>query len=244
MEKKNNYPPENLVRLNKFLANNTNFARRKVDEFIEQARVTVNHKVILEQGLQINPEKDDIRLDGERIREKTKKLYIILNKPAGIITSTDDEKNRETVIDLIGMKEKLYPVGRLDYDTTGLLLLTNDGDFANKLMHPKYKVTKTYVVKLSRPLEEKHREKLMTGIKLEGRRTAPCKITYPNKNDTETAVISIVEGRNRQVRKMFEHYGYFVRKLHRSGYGHLTLGNLAPGQWTKLSIEEANKFFK
>lgn len=241
---KNNYPPENLVRLNKFLANNTNFARRKIDEFIEQARVTVNHKVVIEQGLQINPESDDIRLDGERIREKTRKLYIILNKPAGIITTTDDEKNRETVIDIINIKEKLYPVGRLDYETTGLLLLTNDGEFANKLMHPKYKVTKTYVVKLSKPLDEKHKEKLMGGIKIDGRRTAPCKISFPNKNDAETVIISISEGRNRQVRRMFEHYGYFVRKLHRSAYGHLTLGNLAPGQWAKLSVEEVNRFFK
>ncbi|MCE1165132.1 MAG: rRNA pseudouridine synthase [Bacteroidetes bacterium] len=244
MEKKNNYPPENLIRLNKFLANNTNFARRKIDEFIDQARVTVNHKVVTEQGMQVNPDSDDIRLDGEKIREKTKKLYIILNKPAGIITSTDDEKNRETVVDLINIKEKIFPVGRLDYDTTGLLLLTNDGDFANKLMHPKYKVTKTYVVKLSKPLDEKHKAKLMSGIRLEGRMTAPCKIVFTNKNDFETVAISLIEGRNRQVRKMFEHFGYFVRKLHRSAYGHVTLGNLAPGQWAKLSVEEVNRFFK
>lgn len=111
-------------------------------------------------------------------------------------------------------------------------------------MHPKYKVTKTYVVKLSKPLDEKHKEKLMGGIKIDGRRTAPCKISFPNKNDAETVIISISEGRNRQVRRMFEHYGYFVRKLHRSAYGHLTLGNLAPGQWAKLSVEEVNRFFK
>ena len=244
MEQNNNYPPENLVRLNKFLANNSNFARRKIDEFIEQGRVTVNRKVVTEQGVQINPLSDDVRLDGEKVREKVKKIYIVLNKPAGIVTTTDDEKNRQTVIDLINIKEKLYPVGRLDYDTTGLLLLTNDGEFANKLMHPKYKVAKTYIVKLTKPLDEKHKLKLMSGIKIDGRKTAPCKITLPNKNDGETVSITITEGRNRQVRRMFEHYGYFVRKLHRSTYGHISLGNLAPGQWAKLSIEEVNKFFK
>ncbi|MDD5362573.1 MAG: pseudouridine synthase [Ignavibacteria bacterium] len=243
-EKKNNYPEESLVRLNKFLANNSGFARRKLDEFITQGRVTVNRKVITEQGVQINPLVDDIRLDGERIKEKTRKYYIMLNKPKGIITSTDDEKNRTTVLDLINIKDRLFPIGRLDYETTGLLLLTNDGDFANKLMHPKHKITKTYIVKLSKPLEERHKANLMAGIKLEGKKTAPCKITFPFKDDFETVSISIIEGRNRQVRKMFEYYGYFVHKLHRSGYGHLSLGKLNPGEWTKLSIEEVNKFFK
>ena len=123
---------KDLVRLNKFLANNTEFARRKIDEFISQGRVTVNNNVIIEQGVQIDQNKDDVKLDGERIREKTKKIYFLLHKPIGFITTTDDEKNRKTVIDLLKTSDKVFPIGRLDIDTSGVLLLTNDGDFANK----------------------------------------------------------------------------------------------------------------
>jgi len=232
----------NIIRLNKYLSNNTEFARRKIDEFITQGRITVNNKVILEQGLQINPDKDEIRLDGERIREKANKKYFILHKPIGFITTTDDEKNRKTVIDLIKTQDKVFPIGRLDSDTSGVLLLTNDGDFANKLMHPKFKVQKTYIVTLSKPLEEKLRAKLAGGIKLDGKKTAPAKITHPNKNDLSIVSITLTEGRNRQVRRMFEGYGYFVRKLHRISYGHLTVDGLNAGEYRKLTKEEINKF--
>ncbi len=229
------------IRLNKFVAANSEFARRKSDELIAQGRVTVNNKVVLKPGTQIDSEKDDVRLDGERLKEKTKKIYILLNKPAGIITSVNDEKNRPTVIDVLNIRDKVFPVGRLDYETTGILLLTNDGDFANLLMHPSHKVPKTYIAKLSKPLEEKHKDKLTAGIRIEGRRTAPAKISFPYKNDLETVSITITEGKNRQVRHMFEFYGYFVRKLHRASYGILTLGDLKPGEWRKLTIDEINK---
>lgn len=233
---------ENFTRLNKYLSNNTEFARRKIDEFITQGRITVNNKVILEQGLQINPEKDEVRLDGERIREKANKKYFILHKPIGFITTTDDEKNRKTVIDLIKTHDKVFPIGRLDSDTSGVLLLTNDGDFANTLMHPKFKVEKIYIVTLSKPLEEKLRAKLAGGIKLDGKKTAPAKIVHPNKNDLSIVSITLTEGRNRQVRRMFEGYGYFVRKLHRISYGHLTVDGLNAGEYRKLTKEEINKF--
>lgn len=232
----------NYTRLNKYLSNNTEFARRKIDEFITQGRITVNNKVILEQGLQINPDKDEVRLDGERIREKANKKYYILHKPIGFITTTDDEKNRKTVIDLIKTQDKVFPIGRLDSDTSGVLLLTNDGDFANKLMHPKFKVEKIYIVTLSKPLEEKLRAKLAGGIKIDGKKTAPAKITHPNKNDLSIVSITLTEGRNRQVRRMFEGYGYFVRKLHRISYGHLTVEGLNAGEYRKLTKEEINKF--
>jgi 23S rRNA pseudouridine2605 synthase len=230
------------TRLNKFLANNSDFARRKIDEMIQQGRVTVNHKLIIEPGVQIDNLKDEVRLDGERIREKTKKTYILLHKPIGFITTTDDEKNRKTVMDIIKTSEKLFPIGRLDIDTSGVLLLTNDGDFANKLMHPKYKVQKTYIVNLSRPLDEKIRLKLAGGIKLDGKKTAPAKIEFVNKDVFDTVAITLTEGRNRQVRRMFENYGFFVRKLHRSLYGHLTVDGLNAGEYRKLSILEINKF--
>lgn len=230
------------TRLNKFLANNSEFARRKIDEMIQQGRVTVNNKLVLEPGVQIDALKDEIRLDGERIREKTKKTYILLHKPIGFITTTDDEKNRKTVMDIIKTSEKLFPIGRLDIDTSGVLLLTNDGDFANKLMHPKFKVQKTYIVNLSRPLDEKIRLKLAGGIKLDGKKTAPAKIEFVNKDVFDTVAITLTEGRNRQVRRMFENYGFFVRKLHRSLYGHLTVDGLNAGEYRKLSIQEINKF--
>ncbi|TRZ51751.1 rRNA pseudouridine synthase [bacterium] len=229
------------TRLNKYVAANSEFARRKSDELIEQGRVTVNNKVVLEPGTQIKPGIDDVRLDGEKLKEKTKKIYILLNKPAGIITSTDDEKNRQTVIDVLNIRDKVFPVGRLDYETTGLLILTNDGDFTNLLTHPSHRVPKTYIVKLSKILEEKHKDKLTAGIKIEGRKTAPAKITFPYKSDLTTVSITITEGRNRQVRRMFEFYGYFVRKLHRASYGILTLGALKPGEWRRLTIQEVNQ---
>ncbi len=233
---------DNLVRLNKFIASNGISSRRKIDEFIAQGRVTVNGNTVAELGYKINPETDKIQLDGENIRASTKKIYIILNKPAGIITSVSDEKKRTTVIDLLNLNEKVFPVGRLDYNTTGLLLLTNDGELAHKLMHPKGEVYKTYFVKLSKPLEEKHRLKLTEGIKLEGKDTAPSKIRYPKKNNNyQDLFISIYEGRNRQVRNMFEHYGYFVRELERVEYAGLKIDNLRSGEWRKLTSEEVTK---
>lgn len=233
---------KDLVRLNKYLSNNTEFARRKIDEYISQGRVTVNNKVVVEQGVQIDQNKDDVKLDGERVREKTKKIYFLLHKPIGFITTTDDEKNRRTVIDLIKSRDKVFPIGRLDLDTSGVLLLTNDGEFANKLMHPKFKVEKTYIVTLSKPLEEKLRAKLAGGIKIDGKKTAPAKITHPVKTDLSIVSITLTEGRNRQVRRMFENYGYFVRKLHRISYGHLTVDRLNAGDYRKLTKEEINKF--
>ena len=233
---------ENLVRLNKFIASNGVSSRRKVDELIEQGRVTVNGNTISELGFKIDPDNDKVQLDGENIRTSVKKIYIVLNKPKGVITSVSDDKKRTTVIDLINLKEKIFPVGRLDYNTTGLLLLTNDGELANKLMHPKSEIYKTYFVKLSKPLEEKHRLKLTEGIKLEGKDTAPSKIRYPKKhNNYQDLYISIYEGRNRQVRNMFEHYGYFVRELERTEYAGLKLDDLREGQWRKLTPEEITK---
>ena len=233
---------DNLVRLNKFIASNGVSSRRKIDELILQGRVTVNKNVIVELGHKINPVIDKVAVDGENIRTSTKKIYIVLNKPQGVVTTVSDDKHRTTVIDLINLKEKIFPVGRLDYNTTGLLLLTNDGELANKLMHPKSEIYKTYFVKLSKPLEEKHRLKLTGGIKLEDKLTAPCKIRYPKKNNNyQDLYISIYEGRNRQVRNMFEHYGYFVRELERTEYAGLKLGDMREGEWRKLTPEEITK---
>ena len=236
---------ENSIRLNKFIASNGILSRRKIDELILQGRVSVNGNEITELGFKIDPEKDKISVDGEAVRTSTKKIYIILNKPQGVITSVSDDKKRTTVIDILGLNEKVFPVGRLDYNTTGLLLLTNDGELANKLMHPKSEIYKTYFVKLSKPLEEKHRLKLTEGIKLEGKETAPSKIRYPKKNNNyQDLFISIYEGRNRQVRNMFEHYGYFVRELERVEYAGLNMEDLRSGEWRKLTPEEVVKLYE
>ena len=236
---------ENSIRLNKFIASNGILSRRKIDELILQGRVSVNGNEITELGFKIDPEKDKISVDGEAVRTNTKKIYIILNKPQGVITSVSDDKKRTTVIDILGLNEKVFPVGRLDYNTTGLLLLTNDGELANKLMHPKSEIYKTYFVKLSKPLEEKHRLKLTEGIKLEGKETAPSKIRYPKKNNNyQDLFISIYEGRNRQVRNMFEHYGYFVRELERVEYAGLNMEDLRSGEWRKLTPEEVVKLYE
>lgn len=227
-----------LVRINKFIAMHSDIARRTVDEYILQGRITINGISIFEPGYKINPGKDKVSVDGVPVKVSTKKIYIILYKPEGVISSVSDEKHRKTVVDLINIKDRIFPIGRLDYDTTGLLLLTNDGDFANKLMHPKFNVDKTYIVQISRPLEEKHKIKLENGIRIEGRKTSPAKISFPKRNDFTSVSITIHEGRNRQVRNMFEHYGYFVRKLHRSTYGKLDLKGMKPGGWRFLSAVE------
>jgi 23S rRNA pseudouridine2605 synthase len=232
----------NPVRINKFIAMHSDIARRTVDEYILQGRITINGISISQPGFKINPEKDKVSIDGEPIKISSRKIYIILHKPENIISSVSDEKRRKTVVDIINIKERIFPVGRLDYDTTGLILLTNDGDFANKLMHPKFKIEKTYLIQISRPLEERHKLKLSNGIKIEGRKTSPCKISFPKRNDFSLVNITIHEGRNRQVRNMFEHYGYFVRSLHRSGYGSLNLSGLKPGEWRYLAAKEIQSF--
>ena len=229
---------EDYVRINKFVAAYGKLARRKVDEYILQGRITVNGITIREPGYKINPGKDSVSVDGESIKVESKKIYIVLNKPPKVISAVTDDKKRKTVIDLVKVKDRIFPIGRLDYDTTGLIILTNDGELANKLMHPRYKVDKTYLVHLSKPLQEKHKKKLAEGIFIDRKKTEPAKIVFLNKDDYKRLFISIHEGRNRQVRSMFESFGYKIRKLHRTKYGNLKLGNLGEGEWRKLSGKE------
>ena len=231
-------------RINKFIATHGKIARRTVDEYILQGRINVNGITITEPGTKIIPSKDKVYVDGELIKTDNKKVYIILNKPEGVISSVSDEKRRKTVVDMIKIKERIFPIGRLDYNTTGLILLTNDGDFANKLMHPKFNVVKTYKVKLSRPLEEKHKIKLINGINIDGSKTSKCQIIFPKRHDFSLVSITIHEGRNHQIKNMFEHFGYFVRDLHRSEYGGLTLKGLNPREWRYLTAVEINLLVK
>src|SRR3990172_12028043 len=164
-----------LTRINKFIADSGLTSRRKAEELILQGRVSVNNKVVGTLSYKINPDKDEVFIDGERIRAK-KNIYYLLNKPKGVISSTNDEKHRRTVVDLINTKERIYPVGRLDFNTTGVLLLTNDGDFSNLLTHPRNKIPREYEVKLGSPLAEEDRIKLMKGINLDGSKAEFIKV--------------------------------------------------------------------
>jgi len=235
---------EKPTRINKFISGCTALSRRKVDEYILQGRITINGYTIYDPGYIINPAEHKVAVDGELIRASMRKIYILMNKPTKVITAVSDDKGRPTVMDVLGERLNVFPVGRLDYDTSGFLILTNDGDLANELMNPKFKVTKTYEVTLSKPLDNKHRLLLMKGIVLDGYKTRPCYINLKGKFSTNTVFITLVEGKNRQVRRMFEHFGYFVNKLERIKYGHMKLGSLETGQWRYLSTEEVNNLRK
>lgn len=246
----------NAVRLNKFIAGSGYTARRKADEYIVTGRVTVNSKVVNSLGTKINPETDVVKVDGELIKPPSKRkgnfIYVLLNKPSGYVTTTSDEKNRPTVLDLVGINRRIYPVGRLDYDTEGLLLLTNDGELANKLMHPKYGVYKTYLVKTNKSVDEKSLKRLREGVMIEpkgghttpqanSRRTGRARVSIVPNTDSKQLKISIQEGRNRQVRKMLEAVGCYVRKLKRIEYANLNITDLKTGGWRYLSAEEIIK---
>ncbi|MGA2669206.1 MAG: pseudouridine synthase [Ignavibacteria bacterium] len=234
----------NLTRLNKFISASGLSSRRKIDELILQGRVTVNSRTVSELGIKIDPEKDIVKVDGETIRKKSNFIYVLLNKPAGYITTLNDEKNRRTVMDLIGVNQRIYPVGRLDYETEGLLLLTNDGELANRLMHPKFEITKTYQAKLNRPIDEKTLRRLERGVLIDGRKTSVAKVNIVTNTGKTQIRISIHEGRNRQVRKMLESVGVFVRKLKRTGYANLNDNGLKIGGWRYLTAIEVSELKK
>ncbi|MFA7229438.1 MAG: pseudouridine synthase, partial [Melioribacteraceae bacterium] len=183
------------TRLNRYLSECGLASRRKAEEFIKEARISVNGKIVIDLACTVDPDKDIILFDGERIKPE-KKVYFLLNKPKGYITSTDDEKGRKTVMDLIETKQKIFPVGRLDYDTTGVLLLTNDGDFTNYLTHPTKKIPRVYKVTLHKPLTEDDRLKLIKGILLDRKKSRFTEIGFIGKADRDKVLVTAVEGRN------------------------------------------------
>ncbi len=239
MSEESNSSEENkLTRLNKFISNAGVTARRKADELIFTGRVTVNMQTVTEPGTKVNPDKDVVKVDGEKVRPLTEFIYVVLFKPRGYVTTTHDEKGRPTVMDLIGLNTRLYPIGRLDYDTDGVLLLTNDGEFSNMMMHPRHKVFKTYFAKLDKPIEEADMRKLREGIMIDGKPTSRAKVRIiPNTAD-QNIWISIHEGRNRQVRRMLEELGYMVQRLKRVEYARIGLDSLKPGEWRYMTEEE------
>jgi pseudouridine synthase len=228
-----------MIRLNKYLASAGVGSRRKCDDYIVAGRVSVNGEPVSKLGVKIDEENDEVCFDGAPVRPLTNDIYILLNKPEGIITTADDEKDRSTVLDLVTVEERIYPVGRLDQNTTGALILTNDGELTNKLIHPKYGFPKTYHVLLDkklRPIDAYHFEH---GILLDDKMTAPCKLTEVRVIDNCSFVeVILKEGRKRQIRRMFESLGYVVEKLDRIALGSITLRGLKRGEWRYLTNAE------
>jgi 23S rRNA pseudouridine2605 synthase len=228
-----------MIRLNKYLADSGISSRRKAEEFILQGRVTVNGKVVKELSFKVNNDNDVVSFDGENISPK-KHLYFLLNKPKGVVTTTSDEKKRGTVVGLIKTQEKIFPVGRLDFNTTGVLLLTNDGEFSNLLTHPRNKVPRTYEVILDRPLEESHDEKLLKGVYIDGVKGKFKSLKFPKNNSRKKVNVITVEGRNHFVKNMFKTLGYTVISLNRSAYGNFS-ADVPVGHYRTISSLEIDK---
>ena len=218
-------------------------SRRKSEEIIEQGRVKVNGEVVKELGTKVS-KNDAITVDDVLI-EREQYVYVLLNKPRETISTTDDPKNRETVVELIeGIEERIYPVGRLDWDTTGALVLTNDGELSHKLTHPSFEFPKTYVVKTKGRITKKLGNELAQGVMLDGQKTAPAKVnilSYDRPSDTTIARITLHEGRNHQVKNMFESIGHPVEKLTRERFGFLSTDGLQSGEWRFLTPHEVKQ---
>ncbi|MDD4705648.1 MAG: pseudouridine synthase [Bacilli bacterium] len=233
-----------MERLQKVIAETGFASRRKAEELIKQGKVYVNGIKITELGTKVDGN-DIITINGNEV-QKEDKVYYLMNKPRGVISSVSDNKERKTVTDFINTDKRVYPVGRLDYDTTGLIIITNDGKLANILMHPKNKVEKKYVVKLNKALAITDLQKLKKGIKIDDIKCTPTKLKL-KKNDTDKdfsiVEISIIEGRNHIIKKLFLELGYLVDKLSRIEYGFLDLGTLKSGEYRLLNIKEVKKLY-
>ena len=230
-----------MERLQKVISQAGVASRREAETLIKEGRVVVNGKVVTELGTKVDSNNDKVSVDGKLIGSQ-ENIYIVMNKPKGVITSVKDDRGRKTVIDLLeGISQRVYPVGRLDYNTEGLVLLTNDGELTNSLIHPKYKVYKTYIAKVQGIPSEDQLDLLRIGIKLEDGVTAPAKVNIldidPSHNIT-TFEITIHEGKNRQVRRMCDAIGYPVKNLKRIKFATLTLEGLRRGQYRLLSVDE------
>jgi len=229
-------------RLQKIIAAAGITSRRKAEELIVQGRVSVNGHVIRELGSKADPERDKVLVDGKPLRRTRGHVVILLNKPTGIVSTLKDPQGRPTVVSLLaGVKERVYPVGRLDYHSSGLMLLTNDGELTNFLTSRASKIPRTYHVKLEGQPEPKDLARLEKGIVLDGRRTAPCKIRTVSEREKPWHEITLIEGRYHQVRRMFERSGQRVVKLKRVRFAFLTDHGLAPGQFRYLSAAEIDR---
>ncbi len=234
-----------MERLQKVIANSGYTSRRKAEELIKNGQVYVNGKLKTELGTKVNTS-DEITVEGVTLNKVSNKEYYLLNKPRGYICSLDDEKNRKIVTELIDTKERIYPVGRLDYDTTGLLILTNDGELANILMHPSNDIIKTYIAKLEGILTMEEYFRLKDGIVIDGVKCVPKKVKIRKKTlETNTCMveISIVEGRNHIIKKLFASVNHSVIKLKRESFAFLSVKNLKSKEYQELTREEVKKLY-
>lgn len=231
------------VRLQKIIAGAGAASRREAERLIQDGLVTVNGRVVTDLGTQVDPEDSHIKVRGKLIRPETRKVYLALHKPGGYVTTQHDPQGRPTVMDLIhGVRERVFPVGRLDYNSEGLLLLTNDGELANAIMHPRFHLAKTYQVKVKGKPSPEKLQKLTRGIRLTDGLTAPVKIEKVRHLAANTTLeITMHEGRRRQIRRMFEKIGHDVVRLRRVRIGPVGLGNLAPGKFRKLDSREIER---
>ena len=232
------------MRLQKFMAHAGAASRRKSEELIKEGRVKVNNNIVTEMGLEVDPNKDRVYLDGKRLNLENENIYIILNKPIGVVTTSSDEKGRINVVDLVDETKRVYPVGRLDIDTTGLVLLTNDGALANILMHPKNNIYKTYIATVEGKPNARELNLLRNGLSLRDLKTSKAKVKILKNFDKDSIVeISIHEGKNHQVKRMFSYIGHEVKKLKRISIGKIELGNLEIENYRYLNNEEV-KYLK
>lgn len=234
-------------RLQKYMARCGVASRRKCEEIILSNKVKINDNIVNELGVKIDPSKDKVFYNGKRILPEENKLYIMLNKPEGYITSVKDEKGRKTILDLVKVNERIYPIGRLDYDSSGLILLTNDGDIYNKIIHPRVEVEKKYITLCKGVFSDEEIKKFENGIDIGGYITANAKIKLidkekDKKTNTVNSLVEIIihEGKNRQIRKMCSALGHEVITLKRVAVGDIKLGYLKRGEWRNLTEDELN----
>jgi len=228
-----------LIRLNKYIADAGVCSRRKADERIASGAVLVNGNIVTEMGYKVDASCDMVSVDGKPIKPAIMAEYYLLYKPTGVVSTCDDPQGRKTVLDFIQTSARLYPVGRLDYETSGLLLLTNDGELTHKVTHPSFELEKEYIALVKGELDEKDQDKLQNGVYIDGQKTHPAKVAVlaEGKDRSEVQLV-IHEGRNRQVRKMLRAVGHHVYALKRVRLGKLTLDGLQAGEYRELSPEE------
>ena len=234
-----------MERLQKIIANSGYCSRRKAEEYIQNRKVKVNGEVISELGYKASYE-DYIEVNGTPINKKEEKVYYLLNKPRGVVTTASDDKGRKTVVDLIKTDKRIYPVGRLDYDTTGIILLTNDGELTNLLTHPKNEVEKVYVAKIEGLITKEDLKRLCSGVMIDGFKTGKAKakiLKIDKRNNSSVVELIIHEGKNHQVKKMFEAIGFKVLKLKRESIAFLTLDGVKSGSYRELSVKEVKKLY-
>jgi len=233
------------IRLNRYLAMCGLGSRRKCDELIARGEVSVNGEVVTQMGVQVDPDCDEVRFRGEKVQPEKDFIYILLNKPLKTVTTASDEKRRKTVLDVVNVPVRIFPVGRLDYNTTGALLLTNDGELAYFLAHPKFKLPKVYHVLLDKRIRQIDLHYFRKGLDMGDFVTAPCRAEELRIIDNKSYLeVEIHEGKNRQIRRMFAKLGYQVEKLERVEFAGLRITGLKPGEWRRLTNKEVTKLRK